>query len=149
MNDFARIMTLEGVRAKDAPRPGQTAKRRPTPPPATIPAVMAPSGHATASAPTAPRYAWASGALAKRGLETAFERLAAEQRAGTRGWATGIRQDGTSMALPTASGPMALMSAADRHDLRMIVIGGTGWTFMLHPMLGVATLDDDPDGDPE
>jgi hypothetical protein len=25
-----------------------------------------------------------------------------------------------------------------------MIVGGEGWTFVMHPLMGVATLDDDP-----
>ena len=69
-------------------------------------------------------HAWVTGSRARTALETALERLATEIRDGRRGWATGIRQDGMS--------------------LRLIIVGGDGWTFVMHPLMGVATLDEDP-----
>jgi hypothetical protein len=27
-----------------------------------------------------------------------------------------------------------------------MIIGGDGWTFVMHPLMGVATLDEDPAG---
>jgi hypothetical protein len=26
-----------------------------------------------------------------------------------------------------------------------MIVGGDGWTFVMHPLMGVATLDNDPD----
>ena len=81
---------------------------------------------------------------ARTALETALDRLATEIRDGRRGWATGIRQDGTTVTLPASSGAASLLGAADRQLLRLMIVGGVGWTFVMHPLMGVATLDEDP-----
>ena len=138
MDDFARMMGMEGVRPLDTPKhkfagnpakkPQQIDSRKRTPP----------------AAATATGYAWATGSRARAALETALERLATEIREGRRGWATGIRQDGTTVTLPAASGAASLLGAADRQSLRLMIVGGDGWTFVMHPLMGVATLDDDP-----
>lgn len=46
--------------------------------------------------------------------------------------------------MPASSGAASLLGAADRQSLRLMIIGGDGWTFVMHPMMGVATLDEDP-----
>jgi hypothetical protein len=84
------------------------------------------------------------GPRARTALETALERLATEIREGRRGWATGIRQDGTTVTLPASSGAASLLGTADRLSLRLMIVGGDGWTFVMHPLMGVATLDEDP-----
>jgi hypothetical protein len=89
-------------------------------------------------------HAWVTGARARTALETALERLAAEIRSGRRGWATGIRQDGKTVTLAASSGAASLLGAADCQALRLMIVGGDGWTFVMHPLMGVATLDDDP-----
>ncbi|SFP45165.1 hypothetical protein [Sphingomonas rubra] len=138
MDEFARMMSMEGVRPLDqtkaAVRP--TAEKQST----TL-------DHKIVVPPTATSggHAWATGPRARTALETALDRLAAEIRDGRRGWATGIRQDGTTVTLPASSGAASLLSAADRQTLRLMIVGGDGWTFVMHPMMGVATLDEDPD----
>jgi len=137
MDEFARMMRMEGVRpleqSKD--KPGRRADQ--TGPVSTEGIVAAPElkpgGHA-----------WVTGPRARTALETALERLANEIRDGRRGWATGIRQDGTTVTLPASSGAASLLGAADRQTLRLMIVGGDGWTFVMHPLMGVATLDEDP-----
>jgi hypothetical protein len=89
-------------------------------------------------------HAWVKGHRARTALETALERLATEIHEGRRGWATGIRQDGKTVTLPASSGAAALLGTADRQSLRLMIVGGDGWTFVMHPLMGVATLDEDP-----
>lgn len=138
MDDFERMMGMEGVRplqhteVKSRRRPAKAARHV--------------DGRDPASAPD-PRpvdHAWATGSRARIALQTALERFATELRDGRRGWATGIRQDGTTAALSTSSGAASLLAAADRQSLRLMIVGGDGWTFVMHPMMGVATLDEDP-----
>ena len=89
-------------------------------------------------------HAWVEGPRARTALETALERLATEIRDGRPGWATGIRQDGKTVTLPASSGAAALIGTADRQSLRLMIVGGDGWTFVMHPLMGVATMDEDP-----
>jgi hypothetical protein len=137
MDEFARLMSMDGVRPLDKSNAkarkhieeSDTATRQtglPMPNPV-------PGGHA-----------WVVGASARTALETALERVAAETRDGRLGWATGVRQDGKAVTLPVSSGAAALLSTADRQLLRLMVLGGDGWTFVMHPLMGVATLDEDP-----
>jgi hypothetical protein len=137
MDEFARMMSMEGVRPLDrekescaqfARQPRSTSDQSIAAPPA-----LEPAGHV-----------WATGARARTALETALERLATEIRTERRGWATGIRQDGTTVTLPASSGAAALLGIADRQALRLMIVGGDGWTFVMHPLMGVATLDEDP-----
>jgi hypothetical protein len=137
MDEFARLMSMEGVRPLD-----QTKERSRSwpeePGPVSTPGIVA--------APDLVRggHAWVKGHRARTALETALERLATEIHEGRRGWATGIRQDGKTVTLPASSGAAALLGTADRQSLRLMIVGGDGWTFVMHPLMGVATLDEDP-----
>ncbi|MET3828431.1 hypothetical protein ABIC16_004186 [Sphingomonas sp. PvP055] len=137
MDEFARMMSMEGVRpldnAKEKSR--RVVKQRSLVPsqPSLTPLELGPSDHA-----------WVTGKRARTALETALERLASEIRNGRRGWATGILQDGRTVTLPASSGAASLLGTADRQSLRLMIVGGDGWTFVMHPLMGVATLDDDP-----
>jgi hypothetical protein len=137
MDEFARLMSMEGVRPLDQPkeksrrlakRPGHVSSQGIVAPPE-----LGPAGHA-----------WVTGPRARTALETALDRLATEIRDGRRGWATGIRQDGVTVSLPASSGAVSLLGTADRQSLRLMIVGGDGWTFVMHPLMGVATLDEDP-----
>jgi hypothetical protein len=137
MDEFARMMSMEGVRPLDHPK--ETSRRlakQPSPVPSqpiVQPPELGTEGHA-----------WVTGPRARTALETALERLATEIRHGRRGWATGILQDGRTVTLPASSGAASLLGTADRQSLRLMIVGGDGWTFVMHPLMGVATLDDDP-----
>ncbi len=137
MDEFARLMSMEGVRPLDQPegRSRRSAKqpRSGSSQGTATPPELAPGGHA-----------WVTGPRARTALETALERLANEIGHGRRGWATGIRQDGTTVTLPASSGAASLLGTADRQSLRLMIVGGDGWTFVMHPLMGVATLDEDP-----
>lgn len=138
MDEFARLMSMEGVRpldqSKEKSRSLAKQPRQVSPSQNIVePPELRPIGHA-----------WVTGPHARTALETALERLAAEIRDGRRGWATGIRQDGTTVTLPASSGAASLLGTADRQSLRLMIVGGDGWTFVMHPLMGVATLDEDP-----
>ncbi len=135
MDDFARMMRMEGVRPLESPKKNA--------------APLANKPHATAArriaaTPEPVGYAWVTGTRARTALETALARLAMEIREGRRGWATGIRQDGTTLTLAASAGAASLLGTADRQSLRLMIVGGDGWTFVMHPLMGVATLDEDP-----
>ena len=139
MDEFARLMSMEVVRPLDQPneKAGRLAKQ---PCPVSSPGIVAPSGLGNGG------HAWVTGPRARTALETALERFATEIRDGRRGWATGIRQDGMTVTLPASSGAASLLGTADRQSLRLMIVGGDGWTFVMHPLVGVATLDEDPVG---
>jgi hypothetical protein len=137
MDEFARMMSMEGVRPLDNPK---ETSRRVVKQPSPVPSQLL----VTTPGLGAGGYAWVTGKRARTALETALERLADEIRNGRRGWATGILQDGRTVTLPASSGAASLLSTADRQSLRLMIVGGDGWTFVMHPLMGVATLDDDP-----
>ena len=135
MDEFARMMSMEGVRPLEQPK--EKARRLAKQlPPVSVQSIAAPPGPVG--------HAWVTGPRARTALETALERLATEIRDGRRGWASGIRQDGMTVTLPASSGAASLLAAADRQSLRLMIVGGEGWTFVMHPLMGVATLDEDP-----
>ena len=137
MDEFARLMSMEGVRPLDQPtkKPRGLAREGP---PSSDQKLMAPPHLSSGT------HAWVSGPRARTALETALDRLATQIQDGRRGWATGIRQDGTTVTLPASSGAASLLGAADRQSLRLMIVGGDGWTFVMHPLMGVAALDEDP-----
>lgn len=137
MDEFARLMSMEGVRPLERQK---TNSRSLTKGPAQGP------GQGTVAMPdlVPGSHAWVMGRQARTALETALERLATETSDGRPGWATGIRQDGRTVTLPASSGAAALLGTADRQSLRLMIVGGDGWTFVMHPLMGVATLDEDP-----
>ena len=137
MDEFARLMSMEGVRPLDESK--QKIRRLAEPP-----SQVSSQGIVSPPAPGPGGHAWVTGSRARTALETALERLTTEIRDRRRGWATGIRQDGTTVTLPASSGAAALLGTADRQSLRLMIVGGDGWTFVMHPLMGVATLDEDP-----
>ena len=137
MDEFARMMSMEGVRPLDTSKGKSRPVVKQPPAVSSEPSVLPVESGAGG-------YAWVTGKRARTALETALERLASEIRNGRRGWATGILQDGRTVTLPASSGAASLLGTADRQSLRLMVVGGDGWTFVMHPLMGVATLDDDP-----
>ena len=137
MDEFARLMSMEGVRPLDASKEKARSLAEKS-------GSVSSDGTAASSQLASDGHAWVRGPRARTALETALERLANEIRDGRPGWATGIRQDGRTVTLPASSGAAALLGTADRQSLRLMIVGGDGWTFVMHPLMGVATLDDDP-----
>jgi len=139
MDEFARLMSMEGVRPLN--QPSETSRRV-----AKVPRSGENPSIVAAPVLSAGGYAWVTGPNARTALETAFERLNIETREGRRGWAIGVRQDGTTVTLPASLGVASLLCTAERLTLRLMIVGGDGWTFVMHPLMGVATLDEDPTG---
>ena len=137
MDEFARLMNMDGVRPLDQPK--EKSRRI-----ARQPSQVCSEGIVPSRELGLGDHAWVTGPRARIALETALERLATELRDGRRGWAAGIRQDGTTVTLPASSGAASLLGTADRQSLRLMIVGGDGWTFVMHPLMGVATLDEDP-----
>jgi hypothetical protein len=137
VDEFGRLMSMEGVRPLDSP--GDKSLSLPQ-----EAGLVSSKGIVAIPEMTPGGHAWVTGPRARKALETALERLATEIRDGRPGWATGIRQDGKTVTLPASSGAAALLGTADRQSLRLMIVGGDGWTFVMHPLMGVATLDEDP-----
>lgn len=118
MDEFARLMSMDGVRrldrAKAEARRNAVEPGTVTSPPGLTTPNRVPSGHV-----------WVAGPSGRTALDTALERLAAETRDGRLGWATGIRQDGKPITLPVSSGAATLLGIADRQSLRLMVLGAT------------------------
>jgi hypothetical protein len=101
MDEFARMMSMEGVRPLDSPK---EKSRRVVKQPSSVPnQLLVPPSELGLGG-----YAWVTGIRARTALETALERLANEIRNGRRGWATGILQDGRTVTLPASSGAASL-----------------------------------------
>lgn len=136
MDDFARMMLQEGVRpldqkdaAKPNPAPAGTQPHQ-APPPVSNPTSATPSGPS-----------WSNGPNARKALENAISMIAEDRANGRPSWITGIRQDGRSMTLRSQATFGEIVSAADREDLRLIVLGGETWTCVMHPGMGIATIE--------
>jgi hypothetical protein len=112
MDEFARLMSMEGVRPLDR-------TEREIPPSAKQPSPVSSQGIVAPPELGPGGHAWVTGPRARTALETALERLATEIRDGRRGWATGIRQDGMTVTLPASSGAASLLGTADRQSLRL------------------------------
>lgn len=139
MDDFARMMLQEGVRPLDAKVTGSDKYR------------SARDETKTGEQPTADRPettivfapAWKGGADARSTLEAAIEMAREDRQAGAATWITGIRQDGKAMTMRPEATIGEIISAADREDLRLITIAGREWTCIMHPSMGIATIEHD------
>lgn len=85
--------------------------------------------------------AWTTGAQARKTLDTALEMLKDNRQSG---WITMVRTDGTSWRYSTRATAAELLTRADHDKLRLIIIGGNGWTAIMHPQMGIATIEQDP-----
>lgn len=95
-----------------------------------------------------PVHAWVNGAKARQVLDVALERHNKERISGERSlqiesWIRGFRDNGAPVILDGMTAP-AILAKADREKLKVIVISGHGWSFMMHPLMGIATMEGDP-----
>lgn len=153
MDDFRRMMEMDGVVPLDARRPSGTPRRQAPPAASNIN-----SGKSTTSSaneavaiPTAAKQSWASGATARSALNVALQRV---NDGDGSGWAIAVLGNGDTRPLPTLQGTARLLSEADRLRARLVLIGSgpndataKPFTFVMHPMMGIATLDNDPEDD--
>lgn len=136
MDEFKRMMMMEGVEPINSRYHDVPAKKPVAANTNEIPA------RDSKSKPV--RYAWMTDGRARQTLDVAMTRAVRERKEGKKSWITGIAQDGKSGDLTTMIAAPPLLAYADRMNLKLIVIGGEGWTCVFHPAMGAATLDDDP-----
>lgn len=152
MDDFRRMMEMHGVLPLGQRRHGGTPSRKPTAPVTPSRARSTPAPVEVSQevpVPVVARQAWASGPTARSALEVALQRV--KDGDGT-GWAIAVLGDGATRSLPTLQGASRLLSEADRLNARLVLIGSGAndrsskpFTFVMHPMQGIATLDNDPE----
>ena len=135
MDEVARIMNMEGVRPLEHKR--EKMRRR------TQQLSAAPIRDIAAPPQLAPgSHAWVTGPSARIALETALERLATEIRDGRQGWATGLRQDGTTVTLPASSGAVSLLGTAGAGRPLILFLERSrddGYTWPDHHIFGLAS----------
>ena len=142
-SDFERIMLQSGVqRQSDKVRPAAPAAVHASP--VIVMGDPAPSVGIPAAQPVSGATAWATGAQARKTLDTALEMLKDNRQ---NGWIMMVRADGTSWRHSTRATAAELLTRADHDKLRLIIIGGNGWTAMMHPSMGIATIERDPKQD--
>jgi hypothetical protein len=141
--DFERMMMMEGV------TPINKKPATPSSKPAETPVAAAKTEVVPgAEEGSIPIHAWVSGKKARQVLDVALERHNKERFSGDRSlqnesWIRGIRDNGAPVVLDGMGAP-AILAKADRERLKVIVISGQGWSFMMHPLMGIATMEEDP-----
>ena len=136
MNEFERMMLQEGVRPLGTAPINSPAR--------TQPPASGGTGSERTDAPSAVSGpAWNTGAAARRTRESAIAMAAEDRRNGAPTWITGLRQDGRAYQMRSDAGLAEIISAADREDLRLITIAGRDWTCVMHPGMGIATIEHD------
>lgn len=137
MEDFARLMLREGVRplgqgSSTIPDKGKVLPQKPE---------AQPSGKSGGPIQSGP--SWVSGSEARRTLENAIAMIQEDRRQGKEVWITGIQQNGKTCTIRSQASFAEIISQADRESLRLIVLGGDSWTCMMHPEMGIATIEAD------
>ena len=150
MNDFERTMLREGVvrtnAIPEAPKPKVSEPSAPVPFQGPSEAQTANNnGDRAGEGQDNSLYAWAPHGEAKEVLRSALRKLKEEGRNGKKGWISMTRQNGTNFLVKADSEIGRITLLADKENIRIIIIGGNGWTCVMHPMMGVATIEMDPD----
>lgn len=86
---------------------------------------------------------WTNGPAAKKTLEAAIQMAKEDRENRSSTWITGIRQDGRSHTIRPEATFSEIIGQADREDLRLIILGGKKWTCIMHPAMGIATIEGD------
>lgn len=143
MDDFARLMAREGV-IKNTDNNSKHKDIVIPPPPQKVVET-----HAVNSANSDEfAYKWAMGSEAKKTAETAIERFKHDKSLGIKPFFTIIRENGTAIASEKHMPLSEIIAKADKERIRLIIICGKGWTAIFHPLMGTATIEEDPVGDP-
>jgi len=144
MTDFTRLMMMDGVTPLNSKPAAASASRKPPLPPRPTPAGASKSASAAPKADSPSGEAWATKDRAKDVLTTALLRLQAEHRDGKTGWIKAIRQDGETERLSVQASAAEILLNGDSRNWRLVLIAGDGWTCILHPKAGAATIEIDP-----
>lgn len=144
MDDFERMMLQEGVRPIAAKKPISAPQKKPLHTVAIAPKNNAPSASKESSSAMQKVY-WQDGAEARKVLEGALALALQDDRKGKYVWITGILQNGRATTFRLTSSVSEIITRADRESIRILTIGGDGWTFVMHPAMGIATIERDPD----
>ena len=139
-SDFERVMLQNGVQKQKY----TVRQAAPTAVHAETIAVIGdpnPSINAAPAKANLSETAWTTGTQARKTLDTALEMLKDNRQ---RGWITMVRANGTSWRYSTRATAAELLTRADHEKLRLIIIGGNGWSAIMHPQMGIATIEQDP-----
>jgi len=144
MDDFERMMLQEGVRPIATNKTVPVAQKQ-----APNAASMTPKANAQGISERTPmalqKVYWQEGAEARKVLEGALALALQDNRKGKYVWITGILQNGRATTFRLTSSASEVITRADRENIRILTIGGDGWTFVMHPAMGIATIEKDPD----
>ena len=142
MDEFSRIMMQQGVK----PLHQSTASPARKPSPTSVDARSDPDSHVPAEQPATPGLpVWLAGPSALDMLKNALDMLKAEQAAGHPASIVLMRQDGETYRCPTGVSLGELLGRCDAGRVRLAIINGHEWTAVLHPQMGFATIEQDPD----
>lgn len=136
MEDFQRYMEMQGVQ----PLNSNGRAVAPTGPKTNASPVPREKYEPAPAVSTANLAYWTGGAAAREAFEHALSRVKTAEDA----WLLGIGQTGGTVTLDKRRDVASLISAADRMNLKLIIMGAPGWSSVFHPGMGAATLDRDP-----
>jgi len=147
MDSFARLMMREGV----TPGTGKGAQKSAVPAKQETNAAHAPERQPETNFenPATFAYSWAMGSEARKTAQAAIDRLTTERMSGKKAWLTIIRDNGSALTVERQMPLSEIIARADRDNIRLITMGGEGWTAIFHPLMGTATIEQDPQGEPE
>lgn len=134
-NEFARMMLSQGVRPigmAPAAEPEDTHEEENYVQAPPVRPVEENSG-----------ISWLGGDKAREALQSAIMMIAEDRQKGKNVWINGIRQDGRQLTIRPQATMGEIVGQADRENLRLIVLGGDEWTCVMHPALGIATIEKD------
>lgn len=144
MDDFERMMLQEGVRPIAANKPVAVPQKQSLQAANNVPKTNTPNAGEKSSSGLQ-KVCWQDGADARKVLEGALALAVQDDRKGKYVWITGILQNGRATTFRLTSSVSEIITRADRENIRILTIGGDGWTFVMHPSMGIATIEKDPD----
>lgn len=144
MSEFEKMMLQQGVRKIGAASADNQDK--PSEPKILIVSGTPPSSEKLRQDMTEDdsNVHWKAGKKAKEILANALNLAREDRKTGYQTWMTAMRQNGRATWINERDSAEQILARADRENLRVILIGGKGWTCILHPKMGIATIEMDP-----
>ncbi len=136
MDEFARLMMRENV------KPLADKNKRST---SVNSQIATPAPSATMTMQAGPEYAWAQGDEARKTINSALERVKQDLANGGSPWINAFDKTGKASPFRPTATLAEIITRADREELRLIVIAGAGFSCVMHPAMGIATIEEDPD----
>ncbi len=137
MNDFERMMLREGVNPIQAKKVARNIEG------SNVRGEELPH-YDNKPEDTRPQYYWAQGQEARTTVNTALDRIKRDRENGHETWISAFSHVGKTCLFKNNATMGEILTRADTENLKVIVLAGHGWSCIMHPSMGIATIEEDP-----